>query len=172
MEIKATTDNMEPHREKKNSKKRCGSTMYMTPKMPLNSNSDLEYLSWCVMFNFIFLKIKGLPLQCNNFFFKTSFYAYFFVLSYLYIMVYFISGAEIVFVFMVVLLVFGANRIPDIARTLAKGIQQVKTASRDFREEIEKSAEAQGLDTKELQKEVNDIKKELNEITGTVKRKR
>ena len=44
--------------------------------------------------------------------------------------------------------------------------------SRDFREEIEKSAEAQGLDTKELQKEVNDIKKELNEITGTVKRKR
>ena len=79
-------------------------------------------------------------------------------------MVYFISGAEIVFVFMVVLLVFGANRIPDIARTLAKGIQQVKTASRDFREEIEKSAEAQGLDTKELQKEVNDIKKELNSL--------
>jgi sec-independent protein translocase protein TatA len=86
--------------------------------------------------------------------------------------VYFISGVEIVFIFMIVLLVFGANRIPDIARTLAKGIQQVKTASRDFREEIEKSAEAQGLDTKELQKEVNDIKKELNEITGTVKRKR
>ena len=86
--------------------------------------------------------------------------------------VYFISGVEIVFIFMIVLLVFGANRIPDIARTLAKVIQQVKTASRDFREEIEKSAEAQGLDTKELQKEVNDIKKELNEITGTVKRKR
>jgi sec-independent protein translocase protein TatA len=87
-------------------------------------------------------------------------------------MVYFISGAKIVFVFVVVLLVFGADRIPDIARTLAKGIQQVKAASRDFREEIEKSAEAQGLDTKELQKEVNDMKKELNEITGTVKRKR
>ena len=87
-------------------------------------------------------------------------------------MFYFISGAEIIFVFMIVLLVFGANRVPDIARMLAKGIQQVKTASRDFREEIEKSVEAQGLDTKELQKEVNDIKKELNEITGTVKRKR
>ena len=87
-------------------------------------------------------------------------------------MFYFISGAEIIFVFMIVLLVFGANRVPDIARTLAKGIQQVKTASRDFREEIEKSVEAQGLDTKELQKEVIDIKKELNEITGTVKRKR
>ncbi len=87
-------------------------------------------------------------------------------------MIYFISGPEIVFVFMVVLLVFGANKMPDIARTIAKGIQQVKNASRDFREEIEKSAEAQGLDTKELQKEVNDLKKELNDITGTVKRKR
>lgn len=87
-------------------------------------------------------------------------------------MIFFISGAELVFVFMVVLLVFGANRIPEIARTLGKGIQQVKNASKDFREELEKSAEAQGLDTKELQKEVDDLKKEINEITGTVKRRR
>lgn len=87
-------------------------------------------------------------------------------------MLFFISGAELVFVFMIVLLVFGANRVPEIARTLAKGIQHVKNASRDFREELEKSAEAQGLDTKEIQKEVDDLKKEINEITGTVKRRR
>lgn len=86
-------------------------------------------------------------------------------------MIFFISGAELVFVFMIVLLVFGANRIPEIARTLAKGIQQVKSASRDFREELEKSAEVQGLDAKELQKEVDDLKKEISEITGTVKRR-
>jgi sec-independent protein translocase protein TatA len=85
--------------------------------------------------------------------------------------VYFISGVEIVFIFMVVLLVFGANRIPEIARTAAKGIQQVKNASRDFRQEIEKSVEAQGLDTKELKKEVNELKKEMDEISGTVRRK-
>ena len=87
-------------------------------------------------------------------------------------MIFFISGAELIFVFMMVLLVFGSNRIPEIARTLAKVIQQVKNASRDFREELEKSAESQGLDTKELQKEVDDLKKEINEITGTVKRRR
>jgi sec-independent protein translocase protein TatA len=86
-------------------------------------------------------------------------------------MILFISGAEIVFIFMIVLLVFGANRIPEIARTLAKGIQQVKNASRDFREEIEKSVEEQGLDTKELKKEVNDLKKEFDDIAGTVKRR-
>lgn len=86
-------------------------------------------------------------------------------------MILFISGAEIVFIFMIVLLVFGANRIPEIARTLAKGIQQVKNASRDFREEIEKSVEEQGLDTKELKKEVKDLKKEFDDIAGTVKRR-
>jgi hypothetical protein len=42
MAIKATSDNIVPQSEKKNSKKICGSTMYKTPKMPLNSNSDLE----------------------------------------------------------------------------------------------------------------------------------
>jgi len=87
-------------------------------------------------------------------------------------MIFFISGAELVFVFMVVLLVFGANRLPEIARTLAKGIQQVKNASRDFRQELEQPEEAQGFDTKELRKEVEDLKKEINEITGTVKRRR
>ena len=41
----------------------------------------------------------------------------------------FISGAEIVFVFFIVLLVFGADKIPSIARTLAKGMTQVRQAT-------------------------------------------
>ena len=36
--------------------------------------------------------------------------------------VFFISGAEIVFIFFIVLLIFGADKIPSIARTLAKGL--------------------------------------------------
>jgi sec-independent protein translocase protein TatA len=87
-------------------------------------------------------------------------------------MILFISGAELVFVFMIVLLVFGANRIPEIARMLGKGIQQAKNASRDFRHELEESAAKQGLDTKEVHKEINELKKELDEIAGTVRRKR
>ena len=41
-------------------------------------------------------------------------------------MLLFISGAEIVFVFFIVLLVVGADKIPSIARTLAKGMTQVR----------------------------------------------
>ena len=53
----------------------------------------------------------------------------------------FISGAEIVFVFFIVLLVFGADKIPSIARTLAKGMTQVRQATNDIKSEIQKSAD-------------------------------
>ncbi len=86
-------------------------------------------------------------------------------------MTFFISGGEIIFIFLVVLLVFGADRIPEIARMAAKGIRNIKSASRDFREEIEKSADLQSMDTKALKKEVDELKKEINEISGTVRRK-
>ena len=34
----------------------------------------------------------------------------------------FISGAEIVFIFFIILMIFGADKIPDIAKGMAKGI--------------------------------------------------
>ena len=50
----------------------------------------------------------------------------------------FISGAEIVFIFFIVLLIFGADKIPSIARGLAKGITQVKQATNEIKSEIQK----------------------------------
>jgi sec-independent protein translocase protein TatA len=87
-------------------------------------------------------------------------------------MILFISGAEIIFVFLVVLLVFGAKKVPDIAKTLGKSVQQVKNASKDFRKEIEKTASNKGIDTKEIVDEVQNIKTEINKIKNTVTRKR
>ncbi len=85
----------------------------------------------------------------------------------------FISGAEIVFIFFIVLLIFGADKIPTIARGLAKGITQVKQATDDIKSEIQKSAE---LDpTKEigadLKKELDDVKENFDVLTNSVKRK-
>ena len=57
---------------------------------------------------------------------------------------FFISGAEIIFVFFIVLLVFGADRIPSIARTLAKGMTQVRQATNDIKREIQKSVDVEG----------------------------
>jgi len=85
-------------------------------------------------------------------------------------MIYFISGAELVFVFFVILLVFGADKVPDIARTLGKGMRQVRNATQDIKSEIEKSAEKQGLDTKQIEQDLNEVKDEVENIAGSVKR--
>ena len=85
-------------------------------------------------------------------------------------MIYFISGAALVFVFFVILLVFGADKVPDIARTLGKGMRQVRNATRDIKSEIEKSAEKQGLDTKQIKQDLKEVKDEVEDIAGSVKR--
>lgn len=86
----------------------------------------------------------------------------------------FISGAEIAFILFIVLMVFGADKVPDIARGIGKGMRQIKDATNDIKSEITKSAEKQGLNvdiTKEVRKEIDSIKEDVEEITGPVKRK-
>ena len=48
---------------------------------------------------------------------------------------------EILLIFLVVLLVFGAKRIPEIAQGLGKGIRDFKKAAREVQDEIEISGE-------------------------------
>ena len=43
---------------------------------------------------------------------------------------------EIILIFLVVLLVFGAKRIPEIARGLGKGIREFKDATTDIKNEL------------------------------------
>lgn len=86
----------------------------------------------------------------------------------------FISGAEIAFILFIVLMIFGADKVPDIARGIGKGMRQIKDATNDIKSEITKSAEKQGLNvdiTKEVRKEIDTIKEDVDEITGPIKRK-
>ena len=85
----------------------------------------------------------------------------------------FISGAEIVFVLFIVLLIFGADNIPSIARGLAKGMTQVRNATNEIKTEIQKSAEIDPSKsiTSELTKEIDQVKDDFDKITGSIKRK-
>lgn len=85
----------------------------------------------------------------------------------------FISGAEIVFIFFIVLLIFGADKIPTIARGLAKGITQVKQATNEIKSEIQKSADIDPTQKigGDIQKEINQVKEDFEELTNSVKRK-
>lgn len=48
-----------------------------------------------------------------------------------------LGGQELLLIFAVILLLFGAKKIPDIARGLGKGIREFKDASSQVKKEIE-----------------------------------
>lgn len=85
-------------------------------------------------------------------------------------LVYFISGAEIFVIFLIVLLLFGADKIPDIAKGLGKGIRQVKDATQEIKTEIQKSARSKGVDTKSISDQIDKVKEDIDDITGSIKR--
>ena len=86
----------------------------------------------------------------------------------------FISSTEIVFILFIVIMIFGADKIPDIAKGMGKGMRRLKNATNDIKGEIKRSADNQGIDTdftKDISKEINKAKKEINDIEGAIRRK-
>ncbi len=47
-----------------------------------------------------------------------------------------IGAPELLLIFLAILLIFGAKRIPEIARGLGKGIREFKSATRDIQSEL------------------------------------
>ncbi|MDG2150829.1 MAG: twin-arginine translocase TatA/TatE family subunit [Polaribacter sp.] len=85
----------------------------------------------------------------------------------------FISGPEIIVIMLIVVMVFGADKIPEIARGLGKGMRQVKDATNDLKKEIKDSSEKNKIDTniaKDLNKEVAAVQDNIEDITGPIKR--
>lgn len=85
----------------------------------------------------------------------------------------FISGGEIAFILFIAIMVFGADKLPEIARGLGKGMRTLKDATNDIKHEITKSADRNGIDTSivsDVQKELDSVKDDLGDFTGSVKR--
>ncbi|MDA9086959.1 twin-arginine translocase TatA/TatE family subunit [Polaribacter sp.] len=85
----------------------------------------------------------------------------------------FISGPEVMIIMLIVVMVFGADKIPEIARGLGKGIRQVKDATNDIKREIKDSSDTKGIDTdiaKDINKEISSVKDNIEDLTGPIKR--
>ena len=85
----------------------------------------------------------------------------------------FIGGPEIFVVILIVVLFFGADKIPEIARGLGKGIRQVKEATNDIKKEIRDSSKGQSTHKEfadNIEQEISDVKNQLDEVEGAVKR--
>lgn len=47
-----------------------------------------------------------------------------------------LGGQELLIIFLIILLLFGASRIPEIARAMGKGIRDFKRATREIEDDI------------------------------------
>jgi sec-independent protein translocase protein TatA len=67
----------------------------------------------------------------------------------------FISGQEIFIVLVVALILFGAKKLPDIARGIGKGMREFRKATDDIKREFNES-------TKDVQDDIKDISDSVN----------
>ena len=58
-----------------------------------------------------------------------------------------ISAGELIFVFLIVLLFFGSKSIPKMARTLGRGMRQIRDASQQIQDDIKTAAFEDEIDT-------------------------
>lgn len=71
-------------------------------------------------------------------------------------------------------MVFGADKIPEIAKGMGKGMRTLKDATNDIKGEITKSVDRNGINTdvtKDITGEITKLKDDLDDFTGSVKRK-
>jgi sec-independent protein translocase protein TatA len=61
-----------------------------------------------------------------------------------------IGGGEFLFIIIVVLMLFGSDKIPEIARELGKGMAQLRNATNEVKSEINRNMQENGLDKNSL----------------------
>ncbi len=69
-----------------------------------------------------------------------------------------IGGGEIIFILLVILMLFGSDKIPEMARAAGKFMAQLKNATNDIKSEIQKGVDSITDDTS-----LGDIKKEIDQ---------
>ncbi len=69
-----------------------------------------------------------------------------------------LGGGEIVLVLIVTLLLFGGKGIPNVARTLGKGMREFKDATNGIQREIEQGT---GGISEQITEHIQEVKKEI-----------
>lgn len=68
----------------------------------------------------------------------------------------FISGAEIFIILVVVLVLFGAKKIPEMAKGLGKGMREFRKATDDIKKELSDSSSDIVNDIKDMKNTLKD----------------
>ncbi len=73
-----------------------------------------------------------------------------------------VSMGEIVLIFLVVLMLFGSKKIPDLARSLGKGMNEFRKATEDIKREFEQS-------TSEIKEELSQIETNIRQNSNEIR---
>ena len=87
-------------------------------------------------------------------------------------MILFISGVEIFFILFIVIMLFGADKIPGFARGAGKMMRQIKDASADIQREIHKSSDDISDSTLEIKEQIKRASDQLKEEKKSKKNKK
>ncbi|MCB9189692.1 MAG: twin-arginine translocase TatA/TatE family subunit [Flavobacteriales bacterium] len=68
-----------------------------------------------------------------------------------------ISGGEILVILLIVLMFFGADSIPSLARNLGRGIRQIKDATQEIQRDIANSANNSTSGLKEIKEDIEKV---------------
>src|SRR5687768_11529324 len=79
-----------------------------------------------------------------------------------------IGVPELIVIFLVALLVFGPRKLPELGKTLGKGLAEFKRASEDLKRTIEDEIEQGKHQVSEVRDEVSSARREVEELRNTV----
>ncbi|WP_431137288.1 Sec-independent protein translocase subunit TatA/TatB [Psychroserpens mesophilus] len=86
----------------------------------------------------------------------------------------FIGTTEVMFILFIAVMVFGADKIPEVAKGLGKGMRSLRDASNDIKSEIKKSStEGNKIETnvtQDIKEEITKVKDEIEDFSGSIKR--
>lgn len=74
-----------------------------------------------------------------------------------------IGGSEFIFIIFIVLMLFGSDKIPDIARTIGRTMKQIRHATNDIKNEIQLSATDKSNPASSVIQEIEKVKSEFKE---------
>lgn len=78
-----------------------------------------------------------------------------------------IGGSEILLILLAILLLFGSDKLPGFAKSLGKGMREIKKATDEIKDEI--SRETSTI-KEELTKETEVVKIQMTEMSDEVKK--
>jgi len=77
-----------------------------------------------------------------------------------------LGGGEIFIVVLVIILLFGSDQLPQLVKSVGRGIREINDAKNQIQNEIQKGA---GL-SNDIEKQASEIKEEITQVQQTVKR--